>query len=152
MTAAGGATVDDFSVLLGGAMMAKLAAGVDVPVTKTTGGIVVLPSIAQPDPAPQRKVAGDCPCRTVRMRPVPLLHGVLPALSAGASHPAAPRHAVAGLQPQPGEMIAGTLYCCECNLCSLYACPEDLDPKNVCTESKPAARANGLSSPERRSR
>ena len=29
-------------------------------------------------------------------------------------------------------MIAGTLYCCECNLCSLYSCPEDLDPKNVC--------------------
>ena len=42
--AAGGATVDDFSVLLGGVMMAKPAAGLDVPVTKTTGGIVVLPS------------------------------------------------------------------------------------------------------------
>ena len=41
--AAGGATVDDFSVLLGGVMMAKPAAGLDVPVTKTTGGIVVLP-------------------------------------------------------------------------------------------------------------
>src|ERR1035441_6248743 len=44
IAAAGGATVDDFSVLLGGVMMAKPAAGLDVPVTKTTGGIVVLPS------------------------------------------------------------------------------------------------------------
>src|ERR1019366_5767086 len=42
--AAGGATVTDFSVLLGGVMMARPAAGLDVPVTKTTGGIVVLPS------------------------------------------------------------------------------------------------------------
>ena len=100
--AAGGATVDDFSVLLGGVMMAKPAAGLDVPVTKTTGGIIVLPSIAQPDPAPRRQVAGDCARRPLGLRPVPLLHGVLPALSAGPSHPAAPRHAVAGLQPQPG--------------------------------------------------
>jgi Na+-translocating ferredoxin:NAD+ oxidoreductase RnfC subunit len=42
------------------------------------------------------------------------------------------------------SMLAGTLYCCECNLCTLFACPEDLDPKNVCVQSKPAARARGL--------
>ena len=41
-------------------------------------------------------------------------------------------------------MIAGTLYCCECNLCTMYACPEDLDPKNVCVQAKPAARERGL--------
>ena len=41
-------------------------------------------------------------------------------------------------------MIAGTLYCCECNLCSLYSCPENLDPKNICTFSKPLARERGL--------
>ena len=38
------------------------------------------------------------------------------------------------------HLIAGTLSCCECNLCSLYACPENLDPKNVCVAAKPAAR------------
>jgi hypothetical protein len=41
-------------------------------------------------------------------------------------------------------MIAGTLYCCECNLCSLYSCPEDLDPKNVCVQGKPLAREKQL--------
>ena len=41
-------------------------------------------------------------------------------------------------------MIAGTLYCCECNLCTMFACPEDLDPKNVCVQAKPAARERGL--------
>jgi len=44
----------------------------------------------------------------------------------------------------PNPTIAGTLYCCECNLCTLYACPEDLDPKSVCVESKPIARERGL--------
>ena len=54
--AAGGATVPDFGVLLGGVMMAKPAAGLDVPVTKTTGGIVVLPGQSQAHRAPQRAV------------------------------------------------------------------------------------------------
>jgi len=40
---AGGATVDDFSVLLGGVMMARPAAGIDVPVTKTTGALLSFP-------------------------------------------------------------------------------------------------------------
>jgi len=36
-----------------------------------------------------------------------------------------------------GEVnVRGTQFCCECNLCSLYSCPEDLDPKNVCAENK----------------
>ena len=61
-------------------------------------------------------------------------------------HPIQPHRAMQslGFSPSPAEIVAGTLYCCECNLCSLYACPEDLDPKNVCVQSKPAARANGL--------
>ncbi|NIM52780.1 MAG: NADH dehydrogenase subunit, partial [Gemmatimonadales bacterium] len=32
--------------------------------------------------------------------------------------------------------VIGTLFCCECNLCTMMACPEDLDPKNVCTTNK----------------
>ena len=32
--------------------------------------------------------------------------------------------------------VIGTAFCCECNLCSLYSCPEDLDPKNVCAQNK----------------
>jgi Na+-translocating ferredoxin:NAD+ oxidoreductase RnfC subunit len=32
--------------------------------------------------------------------------------------------------------VIGTQFCCECNLCTMMACPEDLDPKNVCTHNK----------------
>ncbi len=42
--AVGGTTEVDFGVLLGGVMMARPAVSLDVPVTKTTGGIIVLPS------------------------------------------------------------------------------------------------------------
>lgn len=45
---------------------------------------------------------------------------------------------------QPGNLTVATLYCCECNLCTMFACPEDLDPKNVCVQGKPIARERGL--------
>ena len=42
------------------------------------------------------------------------------------------------------DAMVATLYCCECNLCTMYACPEDLDPKNVCVQAKPLARERNL--------
>jgi Na+-translocating ferredoxin:NAD+ oxidoreductase RnfC subunit len=61
-------------------------------------------------------------------------------------HPIEPHAAMRslGFDSPHSPMIAGTLYCCECNLCSLYACPENLDPKSVCTFSKPLARERQL--------
>ena len=142
--AAGGATVDDFSVLLGGVMMAKPAAGLDVPVTKTTGGIVVLPSthkLIERHAAkwPQIARIGRSACDQCRFCTEFCQSYLL-------GHPIQPHRAMQslGFSTSPAAIIAGTLYCCECNLCTMYACPEDLDPKNVCVESKPAARANGL--------
>jgi hypothetical protein len=48
-----------------------------------------------------------------------------------------------GFQSGADAMVS-TLYCCECNLCTMWACPEDLDPKTVCVENKPLARERGL--------
>ncbi|MBI3890618.1 MAG: NADH dehydrogenase subunit, partial [Candidatus Wallbacteria bacterium] len=46
------------------------------------------------------------------------------------------------------RMILGTQFCCECNLCTLYACPEDLDPRNACVQGKKELRAAGMSWPK----
>ncbi len=35
-------------------------------------------------------------------------------------------------------------YCCECNICSLVACPEQLDPKNICVDAKALLREKKL--------
>jgi Na+-translocating ferredoxin:NAD+ oxidoreductase RnfC subunit len=53
-------------------------------------------------------------------------------------HPIEPHRAMRSLEFNlVGESnVIGTSFCCECNLCSLYSCPEDLDPKNVCTQNK----------------
>jgi Na+-translocating ferredoxin:NAD+ oxidoreductase RnfC subunit len=144
VAAAGGATEPNVAVLLGGVMMAKPALSLDEPVTKTTGGVVVLPAT---HPLVRRHSAtplsveriGRAACDQCRF-----CTELCPRYLLG--HPIEPHRAMQALAfaGQKGPMIAGTLYCCECNLCTLYSCPEDLDPKNVCVAAKPIAREREL--------
>ena len=144
LEAAGGATVPDFGILLGGVMMARPAADLDVPVTKTTGGIVVLPAthaLIRRHNAPWSQVQriGRAACDQCRF-----CTELCPRFLLG--HPIEPHRAMQSLGFSSGAdgMVAGTLYCCECNLCTMFSCPEDLDPKAVCVQSKPVARERGL--------
>jgi Na+-translocating ferredoxin:NAD+ oxidoreductase RnfC subunit len=142
--AAGGPTVNNFGVLLGGVMMAKPAADLSVPVTKTMGGIIVLPAehaLIRRHNAPWMHVAriGRSACDQCRF-----CTEFCPRYLLG--HPIEPHRAMQslGFAESANAMVAGTLYCCECNLCTMFACPEDLDPKMVCVQSKPVARERGL--------
>jgi Na+-translocating ferredoxin:NAD+ oxidoreductase RnfC subunit len=143
IAAAGGATVDDFGVLLGGVMMAKPAASLDIPVTKTTGGIIVLPtthSLIARHNAPWLHVQriGRSACDQCRF-----CTEFCPRYLLG--HPIEPHQAMRSLGFATGaDAHVATLYCCECNLCTMFACPEDLDPKTVCVQNKPMARERGL--------
>lgn len=141
--AAGGATVNDIGVLLGGVMMARPAANLDIPVTKTTGGIIVLPAdhkLIQRHNAPWIHVQriGRSACDQCRF-----CTEFCPRFLLG--HPIEPHRAMQSLGFETGaDAMVSTLYCCECNLCTMWACPEDLDPKNVCVQNKPLARERGL--------
>jgi len=141
--AAGGATVDNIGVLIGGVMMAKPALSLDIPVTKTTGGIIVLPALhrlIQRHNAPMIQVnrIGRSACDQCRF-----CTEFCPRFLLG--HPIEPHRAMQSLGFAMGaDPMVATLYCCECNLCTMYACPEDLDPKNVCVQAKPLARERGL--------
>jgi Na+-translocating ferredoxin:NAD+ oxidoreductase RnfC subunit len=142
--AAGGTTEAEIGVLLGGVMMGRLADGLDEPVTKTLGGVIVLPA-SHPLVAwygqsrPQIERIGRSACDQCRF-----CTDLCPRYLLG--HPIQPHAAMRSLSftSPHSETVAGTLYCCECNLCSLYSCPENLDPKNVCAFSKPLARERGL--------
>jgi Na+-translocating ferredoxin:NAD+ oxidoreductase RnfC subunit len=137
--AAGGSKIPDFHVLIGGIMMARLAAGLDEPVTKTTGGIVVLPSThylvgwyRSSSKRIERIAKAACDqCRyCTEFCPRYLL-----------GHPIQPHRAMSaiGFSGSKTPQVSGVLSCCECNLCSLYACPECLDPKNICVAAKQEA-------------
>jgi len=133
-----------YDVLMGGAMMGRLASGPEEPILKTTGGAIVLPRehglitrYRLPWSAISRigKSACDQCVFCTELCPRFLL-----------GHPIEPHLAMRALMfaPEKDRMIAGTLYCCECNLCSLFSCPETLDPKNVCAHDKVAAREKNL--------
>jgi Na+-translocating ferredoxin:NAD+ oxidoreductase RnfC subunit len=143
VAAAGGATVPRWAMLVGGAMMGRLASGPDEPVTKTTGGVLVLGEdhalvarYRSPWTAIERIGRSACDQCTFCTE-------LCPRFLLG--HPIEPHRAMRalgfGLDKEPN--ILGTLYCCECNLCSLFSCPEALDPKNVCAHDKPGVRASG---------
>jgi Na+-translocating ferredoxin:NAD+ oxidoreductase RnfC subunit len=141
---AGGATVEDFGVLLGGVMMGKLAPSLDDPVTKTLGGMIVLPGehpLIQRYRATWKQIhlIGKSACDQCRM-----CTDLCPRYLLG--HPIEPHAAMRALLfGEPGsKILSPTLYCCECNLCTMFACPEDLDPKNVCVAAKPQAREAGM--------
>jgi len=136
VAAAGGATAPDPNYVVGGVMMGYVEDRHDALVDKTTGGVIVLSDdhvvIRRRRQEWQqivrigRSACDQCSFCT-ELCPRWLL-----------GHPIEPHRAMRSLEFNlVGESnVAGTAFCCECNLCSLYSCPEDLDPKSVCTQNK----------------
>lgn len=136
VAAAGGPTVPDANYMVGGVMMGRLEENHQALVDKTTGGVIVLPDEHtvirrrrqdwQQIVRIGRSACDQCSFCT-ELCPRWLL-----------GHPIEPHRAMRSLEFNlVGEAnVVGTAFCCECNLCSLYSCPEDLDPKNVCTQNK----------------
>ncbi|MBI5434603.1 MAG: 4Fe-4S dicluster domain-containing protein [Planctomycetes bacterium] len=148
LRAAGVAPESVAHVLVGGVMMGKLSRGMDEVVTRTTGGLLcfpaehILPRRYLAD-APARDKIGKSACDQcsfcTEMCPRYLI-----------GHPVEPHIAMRGLGfNMVGEsLILGSQFCCECNLCSLYACPEDLFPKDACADNKVTMRAKKLQHPD----
>jgi Na+-translocating ferredoxin:NAD+ oxidoreductase RnfC subunit len=134
----GGFTVKDPAYIDGGPMMGKVQTDFDLPVVKASAGIVVLPKThplmvkkAQSRPTFTRigrSACDQCSYCTEFCPRYLLGHNVQPhrvmraMLFAGG-----PEHK---LHSQYG------LLCCECSLCSLYSCPEGLNPREACVAAK----------------
>jgi Na+-translocating ferredoxin:NAD+ oxidoreductase RnfC subunit len=136
VAAAGGPTVRDANYMVGGVMMGYLQENHYALVDKTTGGVIVLPDdhvIIRRRRQDWKQIAriGQSACDQCSF-----CTELCPRWLLG--HPIEPHRAMRSLGFNlVGEAnVQGTAFCCECNLCSLYSCPEDLDPKNVCTQNK----------------
>ena len=134
-------------VLIGGVMMGKLMENSDEPVTRTTGGLLCFPEghgllkRYRTDGRTQSLI-GKSACDQCRF-----CTELCPRYLLG--HPIEPHVAMRGLvfDGVGDEPVLGSQFCCECNLCSLYACPEDLYPKDACVVNKGAMRERGLTHP-----
>jgi Na+-translocating ferredoxin:NAD+ oxidoreductase RnfC subunit len=134
---AGGATVLDCGVFVGGIMMGKLEFNLDLPITKTTAGLIVLPvghTLVQRKSQPEKhmhrigKSACDQCSYCTELCPRYML-----------GYDVQPHKVMRSLGfTQTGEAIWNQYasLCCACGLCTLYACPESLFPKEACDKSK----------------
>lgn len=141
----GGATISDYVIFVSGIMMGSMTFDADDVVTKTCGGVIVLPRdhylVTRRDRTQQEmnrigKSACDqcsyctefCPRYLLGYEVMP--HKVMRSLgftTTGSEH-----------WNQWSEL------CCACGICTLYACPEDLYPKEACDDGKRDRRAAGL--------
>jgi len=143
--AAGGATCEGPVLQIGGMMMGRTSESLDVFVTKTDAGAIVLP---REHKAIERKLRpkeaqariGRSACDQCRY-----CTEFCPRFLLG--YAVEPHQVMRGL----GFSTAGSAQwnewaslCCSCGLCTLYACPEDLYPKEACDDAKVELRATGF--------
>lgn len=143
---AGGFTISgEVAALAGGAMMGQLETNFSKPITKTSAGFIFLPADhylvrRRNHTLSEIKKIGQSACDQctycTEFCPRYLLgyeiepHKVMRSLG------------FAGEKDDHWGKFA--INCCECNLCSLYACPEDLDPKQACVRSKTNIRLKNI--------
>ena len=141
--AAGGATVPDGVYIVGGVMMGRIESNPDALVTKTTGAVILLPA----DHVVVRKFRRDWNgiARIARSAcdQCSFCTEMCPRYLLG--HPIEPHKAMRSMMFSAvgANDVRGSAYCCECNLCSMWSCPEDLDPKGVCSHNKRTLAAEG---------
>ena len=142
---AGGATVPDFGVFVSGIMMGTLTFDIDDVVTKTTGGLIILPR--------------DHYLMTRRTRTQQEMNRIGKSACDQCSYCTefCPRYLL-GYDVQPHKVMRGLGFtlagearwnesaalCCACGLCTLYACPEELYPKEACDSAKSLLRAANI--------
>lgn len=142
---AGGATVPEFAIFVSGLMMGTLTRDLDEVVTKTTAGIIILPSdhylvtrgsrTEQAQDKIGKSACDQCSYCTELC----------------------PRYLM-GYDIQPHKVMRSLVFsstgseiwnqwaelCCACGLCTLYACPEDLYPREACLGAKKDMREAGI--------
>jgi Na+-translocating ferredoxin:NAD+ oxidoreductase RnfC subunit len=142
---AGGSTAGKFGVFVGGVMMGALEFNMENVVTKTTAGLVVLPV--------------DHTLVVRKSQPERTMHRIGKSACDQCSYctELCPRY-VLGYDVQPHKVMRSLGFtqmgethwnqyaslCCSCGLCTLYACPESLFPKEACDRSKLEMKTQGV--------
>lgn len=136
---AGGVPAGDWLAIAGGPMMGRRmskAQALDAPVTKTTSGILILPTDSFParqnqitlQHMYQRARSACIQCRTCTdLCPRHLLgHPIEP-------HRIMRQMATLALEGRPADSrtLRMAALCCECGVCETYACPMGLQPRRI---------------------
>ncbi|HLP17337.1 MAG TPA: 4Fe-4S dicluster domain-containing protein [Bacteroidota bacterium] len=132
-----------YAVRSGGLMMGMLERDLSMTVSKRTGALIVLPADHHCITMYERYAA---PHDTIRMAKAAcdqcsFCTELCPRYLLG--QPVRPETAMRNRMFTREEMpmlFPGNFSCCECNLCTMYACPEGLDPRGATVIEKRIAR------------
>lgn len=129
---AGGSTVDDPGFINGGPMMGSLITSLDTPVSKTTGGLLVLPkshALIQRRMQDERTVLSVAKTVCEQCR---LCTDLCPRHLIG--HELSPHLLVRAVNYQQAatpQLLLTALTCSECNVCESVACPVGISPMRI---------------------
>jgi Na+-translocating ferredoxin:NAD+ oxidoreductase RnfC subunit len=148
--AGGHLTPDGLVFVAGGAMMGRVVQATDV-VTKTTGGLLVLPAdnavvrwMTRPLANAVRRGRSTCDqCRDCS--------DLCPRYLLG--HTLVPHEIMRSINyglEQPTHIVTASVLCCECRLCEAYACPLGLSPMAYYRAVKRSLREAGWKNTEHR--
>jgi Na+-translocating ferredoxin:NAD+ oxidoreductase RnfC subunit len=143
--ATGGFACAEPVYMLGGLMMGQISTNLDEPITKTSTGVVVLPREhriiqrkLQPPKAQSRIGKSACDqCRYCTEYCPRFLLGY-------AVEPHQVMRSLAFTSTGKDHWNSWAALCCACGLCTLFACPEELFPKEACDQSKAEMREAGV--------
>lgn len=141
LDAAGGAT-EDCKYIIGGPCMGRVVDTLDIPVTKTTGGLLAIPK--------------DHPLLRSKSETLDLRLIMAVCCQCSMCTQMCPRNAL-GLNVQPHKAMRslangidllgdcnGIFSCCNCGLCTYYACNFGLKPSQVMQTLKSAIASKGV--------
>ncbi|SNS12373.1 Na+-translocating ferredoxin:NAD+ oxidoreductase RNF, RnfC subunit [Anaerovirgula multivorans] len=144
---AGGATIEDYNIILGGPMMGGVIEKSqlnEAVVTKTTGAVILLPQNHVIFKNKQQDLVQMINRSRSACIQCSLCTDLCPRNLIG--HPLRPHRIMRTLSidRQQYEVLKEALLCCECGVCELYACPMGLSPKTINGEIKNLLRKEGV--------
>ena len=134
-----------FTVIDGGPMMGKIVSSLEDVITKTCGGLIALP---KDHPLILKMTRSESHIRSIARSACDQCTDcteLCPRKLLG--YPIQPHKSMRTAQLarfNENNFSIDSVFCCECGLCTLYACPEDLPPREIAVFAKKNHLARGV--------
>lgn len=144
---AGGSQLSNYDIIIGGPMMGRFIEGAEAKdelVTKTVGGIIVIPKdhyLVKMASSSVEHIQNQAQSACIQCR---FCTDLCPRFLIG--HPLEPHKIMRkfGQKVEIDEEFEGAMLCCECGVCELFACPMHLAPRMVNVFLKGELRKKGI--------
>ncbi|WP_264876495.1 4Fe-4S dicluster domain-containing protein [Vibrio agarivorans] len=131
---AGGVTCDDFVIVEGGPMMGSVTTDINKPLTKVSSGLLLLKADSRVAKIKQRSDAQVIKMARSACDQCGQCSALCPRALLG--YPVDPRKTMRVALVADSEHALAGQACCGCNLCTMWSCPEGVDPQRVCSLAK----------------